>query len=603
MKKRAGLAVILLFLISALGGIAQAKTLTAAEKAKLKYAQYLNSHSTEGMDGYVEYFAAVLLDDNTTPDLFEMTDKVASVSFLNGGAYKGTERAWADMKVLYYIYPKTGVFSYSVYDSDGSTRPEFLYRRLVVRTNGKKDVYVASMVRNDNDEDKYFDGPKENTAALITKAEFNSNIKGYTGSVKAKRIVFYENTIENRKKYLGDTGEIASITLSPVSKTLALKGTAVLTAAVKNADSSVVSWVSDNPKVVSVEPDSENENTAVITAKKGGIATVTASVSGVSASCKVTVDAPSIELDQTSADLFMGKTLKLTAAVTGPSKTVTWKSSNAAAASVSGGVVTAKKAGKTTITATANGLTASCTVNVRAMKENVTKLTAVKAGKTYIIKFSASANPVIVTRKGNKLYVDDKAVLTLHDDYPAYEIYLTDLDTDDSTKEVLELYRDDSGRSAVNVYRYASGKLAKQAGLSGKKGASVRTGFAYKKGQVVKTPGNGTIVTQQDLLLGGKEKVTVQMKYEVNGKKMQVIQYDEDESITLMSVKSTKNKLGKALTLLKKPGSKTGTVKYKKNTSYKPMKLAVMNGKAYLKVTIKGKKGWFGFGLSNVVYQ
>ena len=84
---------------------------------------------------------------------------------------------------------------------------------------------------------------------------------------------------------------------------------------------------------------------------------------------------------------------------------------------------------------------------------------------------------------------------------------------------------------------------------------------------------------------------------------MQVIQYDEDESMTLMSVKSTKNKLGKALTLLKKPGSKTGTVKYKKNTSYKPMKLAVMNGKAYLKVTIKGKKGWFGFGLSNVVYQ
>ena len=90
--------------------------------------------------------------------------------------------------------------------------------------------------------------------------------------------------------------------------------------------------------------------------------------------------------------------------------------------------------------------------------------------------------------------------------------------------------------------------------LSGKKGALIKTGFSYKKGQAVKTPGNGTIVMQQDLLLGGKEKVTVQMKYEVNGKKMQVIQYDEDESMTLMSVKSTKNKLGKALTLLKKPG-------------------------------------------------
>ena len=601
MKRRAGLAVMLMLLTGAISGFAQAKTLTAAEKANLKYAQYLNSHSTEGVDGYVEKFAAVLLDDNTTPDLFEVTDGVASVSRLNGQAYNGTERTWADMKVVYYLYPKTGVFSYRVYDSDGSTRDEFLYRKLAVRTNGKKDVYVASMVRNDEDEDKYYNGPKENTAAQITKAEYTSRIREYTGSVKSKKIVFYENTPENRKKYLGDTGEIASVSLSPTARTLALKETATLTAAVKNADTSVITWVSDNPKVVSVEPSTEDDYMAVITAKRGGVATITASISGVSASCKVTVDAPSIELDQSSATVFIKKKLKLKAVVTGPSKTATWKSSNSAVASVSGGTVTAKKAGKATITASANGLTATCQVTVRAMEENVKKLTAVKAGKTYIIKFKSSDDPSIVTRKGSKLYIDDKAALTLRTSYPAYAVYLTDLDTEDGTKEVLELYRDSAGKSAVNVYRYASGKLTKLAGLAGKKGSSIKSGFAYKKGQAVKTPGDGTIVMQQSLLLGGKEKVTVQMKYELNGKSLGAMEY-EDDSAALMSCKSVTNKLGKALTLLDDvDGEAIG--KYKKKTAYKPMKLAVSGGSAYLRVKIKGKKGWFAFALAKVTYQ
>lgn len=74
----------------------------------------------------------------------------------------------------------------------------------------------------------------------------------------------------------------------------------------------------------------------------------------------------SIKLNKTSASVEVKSTVKLKATVTGDSKKVTWSSSNSAVASVSGGVVTGKKAGKAVITAKANGKTAKCTVTVKA---------------------------------------------------------------------------------------------------------------------------------------------------------------------------------------------------------------------------------------------
>lgn len=97
------------------------------------------------------------------------------------------------------------------------------------------------------------------------------------------------------------------------------------------------------------------------------IITLLLSVSSVSAAT------PTIKLNKTSAVLYLKeqKTIQLKATVTGPSTKVTWKSSNPAIASVgSKGKVTAKKTGKVTITAKANGKTAKCTITVK--KYNVT---------------------------------------------------------------------------------------------------------------------------------------------------------------------------------------------------------------------------------------
>lgn len=84
-------------------------------------------------------------------------------------------------------------------------------------------------------------------------------------------------------------------------------------------------------------------------------------------------------------------------------KTITWKSSNPAVATVSNGKVTAKKAGSTVITATAvGGAKASCKVTVKTIPTKVTlkkKSVTLKRKKTFQIKASVPKNTVCSTFK------------------------------------------------------------------------------------------------------------------------------------------------------------------------------------------------------------
>ena len=94
----------------------------------------------------------------------------------------------------------------------------------------------------------------------------------------------------------------------------------------------------------------------------------------------------SISLDKTSLTLEIGESYTLIATVS-PSnatdKSVTWSSTNPSVASVSGGKVTAKSEGATTITATAhNGKTAACTVTVNELAPEIIEVTSVALNKT-----------------------------------------------------------------------------------------------------------------------------------------------------------------------------------------------------------------------------
>ena len=116
---------------------------------------------------------------------------------------------------------------------------------------------------------------------------------------------------------------------------------------------------------------------------------------------------PTISLDKTSASLYVGQTTTLKASVHGLSSTATWKSSNTKVATVSStGKVTAKAAGTATITVTANGVskTAKITVKAPTLTVSKTKVT-ITAGKTTTLTAKAVGASTKVTWKSSNTKV------------------------------------------------------------------------------------------------------------------------------------------------------------------------------------------------------
>ncbi len=136
------------------------------------------------------------------------------------------------------------------------------------------------------------------------------------------------------------------------------------------------------------------------------------------------VEATKIKLNKKSVKIGQKGTYQLVATVT-PSNatdaTVTWKSSNSKVAKVdSNGLVTAKKKGTATITATtSNGLTATCKIKVtKQVKVTSVKLNkkskTLKVGKTYTLK--AKVKPTDATIKDVTWKSSNKKVATVSSD-------------------------------------------------------------------------------------------------------------------------------------------------------------------------------------------
>lgn len=138
------------------------------------------------------------------------------------------------------------------------------------------------------------------------------------------------------------------------SKTLTVSGT-----------TEAVQWSSDNTSVATVN------SAGKVTAKKTGKATITATIGSTTLTCSVTVKKPAISVKSFSITAGQKKTLK----VTGKVGKVTWKTSKKSVATVSSkGVVTAKKAGKATITASVDGCKLTCSVTVKKNEYSVPSL-------------------------------------------------------------------------------------------------------------------------------------------------------------------------------------------------------------------------------------
>ena len=164
---------------------------------------------------------------------------------------------------------------------------------------------------------------------------------------------------------------VQSITMDEEALNLERGETTRLTVIVtpQDADDVSVTWYSNNSGVATVDDGGR------VTAIEVGTAVITAMTndgSGLSAKCTVTVtpkEVDDISINKEILKMEIGDIEQLTVVISpadADDKTVTWRSADAEVASVnSDGVVIARKAGETTITATAsNGLTVECQVEV-----------------------------------------------------------------------------------------------------------------------------------------------------------------------------------------------------------------------------------------------
>ncbi len=170
---------------------------------------------------------------------------------------------------------------------------------------------------------------------------------------------------------------VESITVSPQTKSVKVNDTFTVAAQVlpANATDKQVTWSSSDDDVASVDAS------GVVTAKKEGQASITASADGKSAVVTVTVSKEdigeedilpeSVTISETDKNRTVGDTWYMSAEVlpaNAVNKTVTWSGDNPSVAEVKeDGTVVAKGPGTVTITAaTQNGKQASVTVTVKA---------------------------------------------------------------------------------------------------------------------------------------------------------------------------------------------------------------------------------------------
>ena len=196
-----------------------------------------------------------------------------------------------------------------------------------------------------------------------------------------------------------------ALSVNPTSGTLYVGGTVKIT--VKTNASGKVTWKSSNTGVATVA-------NGVVTGKKAGTATITASISGKTATYKVTVKNRGISARVNQVYVGKKATVKVTAY--GVSGTAKFKSSNTKVATVnSKGVITGKKAGTTKITVTVGKYKKVLTVKVKKPSFSLVKSSAnLKKGKKITIKVKAAPASKVTYKSSNTKVatVNSKGVVT-----------------------------------------------------------------------------------------------------------------------------------------------------------------------------------------------
>lgn len=136
----------------------------------------------------------------------------------------------------------------------------------------------------------------------------------------------------------------------------------------------------------------------------------------------ITSTAPQATLDLHTSEvtLYTGNasnTIKIQPTVTGASQGITWNSDNAKVATVKDGTITAVKAGKATISATANGITRKITVTVKnptiTVKNGKKKINSITVKKNKKATLTVSVNPKNSGSSLTKLSAKNKKIVSV----------------------------------------------------------------------------------------------------------------------------------------------------------------------------------------------
>jgi uncharacterized protein YjdB len=250
---------------------------------------------------------------------------------------------------------------------------------LAVTTNGKQATWKSSNSKV----------ASVNTYGIVTAKKAGSAL--ITAKIKDAEASCYVTVNKTEVK------------ISTASASIERGETYKLTATTSN--DSKVTWKSSRKSIATVD------EYGTVTGLKPGETNITATSNGTSTVCSFTVKAPTVQLNKSSATLYRGQTVKLTAAVSSKI-TPTWKSNKKSVAVVdSSGTITAVKHGTATITATVDGISATCEVNVQKPDINLsaTELTLKTGDSTTLAAKVTSDNlPTWSTSNSSVVTINSK---------------------------------------------------------------------------------------------------------------------------------------------------------------------------------------------------
>lgn len=332
------------------------------QQALNNYAKQMAKNPSAGTTSV--YFTTADIDGNGIPELirgYSVAQKNCYVGVLGINGKILTNPVQYNTKVLEFGYcpGKNRCVVINRIPKGSGQVIEYTYSKI----SGSKVIEVFKCGRDATESDPYYwKNLSTGKVTRVSATDLRNLLNSKIGTSSYNKVTFYSNTASNRTKIFGSSnGKIVSTISLDRSKATMYKGTTLRLMAEINGISSQVTWKSSNKKIATVDSYGK------VTAKKAGKVTITAKANGVTEKCTITVKAPSIKLNKTKSTVYTGGSFQLKADVKGKSSAVIWSSGNSKIATVSStGLVTAKKAGKVTIKAKANGKTAKCVVTVKA---------------------------------------------------------------------------------------------------------------------------------------------------------------------------------------------------------------------------------------------